>query len=261
MAIGDVMTAPDQPQYQPVGAPVAAPAPKAKGAVSVYVRLADLIVAGGAVIILLFSWAPMVGAGDDSDNAHISASLWGWLSPLGLFVLLAALGLIATAAVDTWWHREKPMVGLHRHHVQVGMALFALVVIFGMCFANPYDDLFGSRVDFGVSYGGIIQLLGALIAAAGAVLNFFNQLQNPIGLPSLPVSQPPAYQPPAPQGYPLQPQAPGVPQQGGPAQPYTPPTGPGYPQAGAPTVYDANPAGNASAPATDQTQPIQPPTA
>jgi hypothetical protein len=266
------MTAPDPSQYPPAGAPApqfgpaGAPAPAPKKATGIYIRLADLIVAAGALIIVLFSWAPVVGFSDSVDNGEIGRSLWTWLSPLGLFVLVAALGLIATAAVDTWWHRDKPMVGLHRHHVQVGVAVFALLVVFGMCFADPYDvsGLRGSSIGFGVSYGGIIQLLGALVAAVGAVLNFFNQLQNPIGVPSVSVSQPPAYhpqQPQGPQGYPQQPPAGSYPPPQQPMQqPPVPPQQPNaYPQAGTPTMFDPNPGGTGDG--GDRTQPLhQPPT-
>ena len=54
------------------------------------------------------------------------------LRPLGIFVILATLLLLATALVDTWWKRDEAKVGVNRHHLQVGLALFVLVDIFGM---------------------------------------------------------------------------------------------------------------------------------
>lgn len=184
---------PEQPQYQP---PAPAPAAAPKEASGLYIRLADLIIAGGSLFILLFSFGPMVGfsglnrlAAQELSNA--GTSLWSWLSPLGLLVILAVVLLLGSAAVDTWWKRDRQLAGLHRHHIQVALALFVLVVIFGMCFADPYSGLgFGAAIGFGVSWGGVMQLFGALIVAAGAVLNHFNLLQNPIAMPT-----------PAPQAY------------------------------------------------------------
>jgi hypothetical protein len=163
--------------------PPAAPAPAgSKFAIS----LADLLVAGGALVIFLFSFAPVVGFDSDANNNQIGRSLWSWLSPLGLFVIIAVLALIASAAVDTWWHKGKPITGgLHRHHLQVGLALFVLVTIFGMALADPYSDLTGGlSLGFGVAWGGIIQLLGALVVTGGAVLNYFDLLQNKLSLPT-----------------------------------------------------------------------------
>jgi hypothetical protein len=171
-----------------------------------YIRLADALVAVGALLILLFSWAPMVTPTISSrDDARFHSSLWSWLSPLGLFVVLAVLMLLATAVLDTFWHREKQLVGLHRHHVQVGLALFVLVDIFGMMLADPFSSLEGLGNLLSVGWGGVMMLLFALIATAGAVLNHFNMLQNPLSLPkSAPaVTYPPAAAPvdPAAGGY------------------------------------------------------------
>jgi hypothetical protein len=187
-----------------------APAPAAS---KFGVTLADVLVAGGALIILLFSWGRVVSyrplyqgpQGLVFATSTSGPSLWSWLRPLGIFVILAALGLIATAAIDTWWKRDKQVVGLHRHHVQVGLALYALVTIFGMMLAG------GAGVSVG--WGGIIQFLGALVAATGAILNHFNLLQNKLELPARgakPATYPPAgvyqtgYAAPPAQGYPAQ---------------------------------------------------------
>lgn len=231
-----------------------APVKPASSGVKFGVTMADLIVAGGAFFILLFSWAPVV----DSKYGHLTfreglgtgVSLWSWLRPLGLFVILAALLLIATAAIETWWQRDKPMVGVHRHHVQVALALFCLVTIFGMGLADPY----GGFVTIG--WGAFPQLLGALAAAAGAVLNHFNLLQNKL---SLPESTPAAYPPPA--AYPA-----GYPAPGQPGQPGQPVYGqqPGQPVYGQPVPGQPVPGQAAGLPVPGQpaqpapSQPAQP---
>lgn len=211
----------NQPQYQP-------PAPAPKGASGLYIRLADLVIVGGALILLLFSFGPVVGFSDlnplaQRELSNAGTSLWSWLSPLGLFVLLATLLLLASAAVDTWWKRDRQMVGLHRHHIQVGLALFVLFALLGMCFADPYSGLgLGAAFGFGISWGGVIQLFGALIMAAGAILNHFSLLQNPIAMPK----PAPAV---APQAYP-----------GAPAGGYTPPVPPqSVPPSTVPTQGDS----------------------
>jgi hypothetical protein len=206
------MTTPNQPQYAP------APAPKPASALSI--KLADLIVGVGALIILLFSFGPVVSYPIGGYNLP-GRSLWSWLSPLGLFVILAALLLLGTAIADVWWKRDKQLAGVHRHHVQVGLALYVLFTVIGLCFASI------GGVSIGIGWGGIFEILGALVVTAGALLNHFEQLQNPIAMPNVSVkpsssttSYPPAqqgYAPPAPQqGY-----APPAPQQG-----YAPPTAP-----------------------------------
>ncbi len=170
------MTTPVQPPYS---------APKASG--GLYIRLADLLVAAGGILILLFSWAPIVSFGSELEDNGIGRSLWSWLSPIGLFVVLAVLLLIGTAVADIWWKKDAPLVGLHRHHVQVGLALFVLVDIIGLTFASI------GGVSPSVGFGGVVDILFALVATAGAVLNFFNQLQNPIGMPNVSVSAPHAH--------------------------------------------------------------------
>ena len=171
-----------------------------------YIRLADALVAAGALLILLFSWAPMVSPKlSVRSDPTFHSSLWRWLSPLGLFVVLAVLLLLATAFLDTFWQRSKPLVGLHRHHVQVGLELFVIVDIFGMMLADPFASIEGLGSVLGVGWGGVMMLLFALIATAGAILNHFNMLQNPLSLPkpAPAVGYPPAAAPidPAAGGY------------------------------------------------------------
>ncbi len=160
----------------------AAPAPSGS---KLSITLADALVAAGAVIILLFSWARVITFPgiDDLRRLGISGanlpglSLWSYARPLGIFVILATLLLLASALIDTWWKRDDAKVGLNRHHVQVGLALFVLVDVFGLGMSG------GSGATIG--WGGILQLLGALIATAGAVLNHFGQLQNALTVPNV----------------------------------------------------------------------------
>jgi hypothetical protein len=204
------MTTPDQPQYAPV------PAPKA--ASGLYIRIADALIAGGALIMFLFSFAPFVSEDTGFGTYHKNA--WTFLTPVVLFVVFAAILLLASAFLDTFWHRDRQLVGLHRHHVQVGLALYALVTVLGFALSGAGAD------NPGLGWGGIFMLLGALIAAAGAVLNHFSLMQNKLSMPaSSPKPVAPAGYPPAQGGY-APPQQGYAPQQ---QQGYAPQQQQGYP--------------------------------
>ncbi|HEY1484511.1 MAG TPA: hypothetical protein VGF84_00320 [Micromonosporaceae bacterium] len=228
------MTTPDQPQYAPP------PAPKA--ASKYYIRIADALIAVGALIMFLFSFAPFISV-DAGFGVTGHQNAWNFETPVVLFVVFAAILLLASAFLDTFWHRDKQIVGLNRHHVQVGLALYAFVTLIAFALADK-----GPGVGFG--WGGIFMLLGVIVATAGAVLNHFNLVQGPLSLPaSSPKPVGPAAYPPAQGGYaPPQPQGYAPPQQQGyaptqvdpgyaqPAQPgYTPPPAPVDPQ-GPPTA-------------------------
>jgi hypothetical protein len=182
------MTTPSQPQYS-------VPAPK--GASGAYIRAADGLVAVGALIVFFFSFAPFISApsetfagttvGGGSENA------WKVERPVVMFVVFAAILLIATSVIDTWWKREEQKVGLNRHHVQVGLSLYVFVTLLAFAFTDKGGASFG--------WGAIFMLLGSIVAAAGAILNHFNMLQGPLSLPSSGSSAAPAAYPPAPQGY------------------------------------------------------------
>jgi hypothetical protein len=227
------MTTPDQPQYAPP------PAPKA--ASGFYIRIADALIAGGALIMFLFSFAPFVSVDTGFGSVHQNA--WSFETPVVLFVVFAAILLLGSAFLDTFWHRDKQIVGLNRHHVQVGLALYAFVTLIAFALAGAGQDVPG------IGWGGIFMVLGSIVAAAGAVMNHFSLLQGPLAMPaSSPKPVGPAAYPPAQGGYaPPQPQGYAPPQQGyaptqtdpgyaQPAQPgYTPPPAPVDPQ-GPPTA-------------------------
>jgi hypothetical protein len=215
------MTTPDQPQYAPV------PAPKA--ASGFYIRIADALIAGGGLIMFLFSFAPFASAPDGLGSSVSLGNAWSFLTPVLLFVVFAAILLIASAFLDTFWHRDKQMVGLNRHHVQVGLALYAFVTLIAFALSGAGAN------NPGIGWGGIFMVLGSIVAAAGAVLNHFNLVQNPL---TMPASKPkPAVAYPGPQNYtpgaaPQQGYAPPAPQQG-----YAPPAPQGYVPPPAPQGY------------------------
>jgi hypothetical protein len=201
------MTTPEQPLSARVPTP----------ATAWRISYADVLVAVGGLIIFFFSFAPFVDNSIEFLGEHVGGSqnAWGYVSPLVLFIVLAGMVLVATAAIDVVWPRERQIVGLHRHHVQVGVALYAFVNMVGFALAGV-----------GLSWGGAFLFIGSAIAAAGAILNHFNMLQNSIALPM----PKPNTASGAPAGY--------VPPQGGYAPPagYVPPQAPAAPAPSDPQV-------------------------
>ncbi len=159
----------------------------------VYIRVADALVAAGGLIMFFFSFAPFVSVPSvevlGTKVAGGSQNAWNFLTPVVLFVVFAAILLVATAFLDTFWHRGKQIVGVNRHHVQVGLALYALVTLIAFALTNKGGESFG--------WGGIFMLIGSLVAAAGAILNHFGMMQNQLGAPS--GSAPQTYYAPPPQ--------------------------------------------------------------
>ncbi len=207
---------PNQPQYPPPGGqPVPPPAAAGKG---ISFSLTDIVVAGAAFLFFIFSLTPFESIdtpGFNIPGAH--ANLWSVISPLGWWVAIASLLLIGTAVAAMFWPRDKEYLGFKRTQVQVGIALFVMLVTVGLYIALPS----GTR-----GWGGALCLVLSLIIAAAAILGHLGIMQNAISLPK-PGSSTPAAYPPA--GYPQQ-GAPGGYQQGPPAGYQPPPAPGGYPQ-------------------------------
>lgn len=200
---------PNQPQY-PAPGNQAAHAGTGRG---LSFALSDLIVGGGAFLFLIFSFTPLLSAGPAHTN------LWDYISPLGWWVAVANVLLLATAVAALWWPRDKEYVGFRRSHVQVALGLYVFLFVLGILFA--YHSFFG--------WGGWLMLLFSLVALAGAVLGHLGMLQEPVAIPTGRTSTPaaaPTYQAP-PAGGSAPPQA-----QGGyqpPATNYTPGQAPAQP--------------------------------
>lgn len=192
---------PNQPQYPAPGTP---PAPAGAGR-GLSFALSDVIVGGGAFLFLIFSFTPLLSAGPDHTN------LWDFVSPLGWWVAVANVLLLANAVAAMWWPRDKEYVGFRRSHVQVALGLYVFLFVLGLLFA--YHSIFG--------WGGWLMLLCSLVALAGAVLGHLGMLQEPVAIPTGRTSKPAApagYQAPPAGGY-APPQAPGG---------YQPPATPNY---------------------------------
>jgi hypothetical protein len=206
---------PNQPQYP---APGNQPAPAGTGR-GLSFALSDVIVGGAAFLFLIFSFTPLLSAGSDHTN------LWDFVSPLGWWVAVANVLLLATAVASLRWSRDKEYVGFRRSQVQVALGLYVFLYILGNLFA--YHSFFG--------WGGWLMLLFSLVALAGAVLGHLGMLAEPVAIPTGRTSTPaaaPTYQAP-PAGGSAPPQA-----QGGYQSPATPNYTPGQAPAQPPRQDD-----------------------
>ncbi len=184
--------------------------------------LGEALVAGGAALIFLFSFAPFVTyinpemiAGLQEENLPTWFSAWGletFMAPLSWWVVIAALGMGALLGLRFVVAKDREFVGFRLSQLQVGLSFFAVLVllgyalsaktlVFGSEFQEEVIDIFdnqGMGADLAFGWGGVLMLLGALVAGVGAVLDHLNV--GPTVWPPQPKPAPP-YPGAAPQGY------------------------------------------------------------
>jgi hypothetical protein len=161
--------------------------------------LSDVIVAGAAFLFFVFSFTPIVSVsigsvgGININVPSATRNLWQFDSPLGWWTAIANLLVLATAVASLWWPRDKQYVGFSRNQVQLVIALFVFIEIFGSLIA--LGSIFG--------WGGYLMFVCSIAALAGAVLGHVGMLQNEIAVPGIGGSgnqaapPPAAYAPPA----------------------------------------------------------------
>jgi hypothetical protein len=178
-------------------------------------RLGDALELGGSLVVFAFSFAPFItisipglfgGNGlDDSRNAWATEM---FMAPLTWFVVLAGLLQIAAVALRYPGGRNPELLGFRLPQLEVGLGLFMLVVLFSMVTSD--------KEGLGTGWGAILMLVGALAAAAGAVLTHLSVGPTVFPMPARPATPTTPGQPYPPAG--TQPYA-GPPHQ---AQPYGP---------------------------------------
>jgi len=178
------------PGYPP--APPPAPSPARK------LRLGDLLVTAGGFLIFAFSFAPFVSYSDKAvAAAHTDASgagFDGWymawspqmfMAPLTWWIILSGLVGLVLALLRMLTGRDFTLLGFRDAQLQVGFGLFAFFALIGYALSHKQvffglDNVFrGSdptSEDFrpGFAWGGVLMLVGAVVALAGAFLNHFN---------------------------------------------------------------------------------------
>lgn len=199
----------------------------------------DVLVAAGGTVIFLFSFAPFVAYEEAlvrataGENANFTGRFPAWsaqtfMAPLTWFVVVAGLLLVALAAVRILGGGNPARLGVSASQAQLGLGLFAFFVLLGYSLA-PKDMLFGiddadpdtrAILDFPLhfAWGGVLMLVGAVLALGGALLNHF-------GIDPLRPARPPARpdQGRADQTYPPPVEFHDVPTEQPRSQPYPPP--------------------------------------
>lgn len=178
-------------------------------------RLWDVLTVGGGLLVFLFSFAPFVRYANSGVRGELRAAgvrtaynAWAretFMAPLTTFVILSALLTVGLVALRFGRGREPTVLGFRLRQFEVGLTLFAFVVLFGMIISNK-NAIFGAGLRetfFGTGetgmvagWGAVLMLLGAVTALAGAVLSYLGL--GPVLLPRPTAPGPAAPPPPAP---------------------------------------------------------------
>lgn len=157
------------------------------------VTLGDALTAFGGLLVFVFSFTPFVHYRDDQltaelERQHLPSWFSAWatetfMAPLTWFVALAALLCIGLAAARLVVPRDRELLGFRTGHLQIGLTLFVLVVMFGYA-VSAKTTVFGhdfalaeggtgysDSMNLALAWGGYLMLFGALVAAVGAVLS------------------------------------------------------------------------------------------
>jgi hypothetical protein len=152
--------------------------------------LSDALVMLGGLMILGFSFAPFVSYRAVMRNGRFSEyatnpSAWEWtayLAPLTWFVVLAGLFLLALG-LGRALSGDRTLFTFKMSQLQLVIAAYAASVLIGYALVDK-SLLSGASVEFmgarmqvsapqvaEFGWGGVLMLIGALIALIGALLN------------------------------------------------------------------------------------------
>lgn len=224
-------------------------------------RLGDLFIAVGVLVVFGFSFAPFVQYSDPTRDELIfeigvvsprfnAWSLETFMVPLTTFVIFAALLGIAAVAARFGLRSDPNLLGFRLRQLEVGMALFSFLVLLGMVASNKYaivgarrlaevdPDLSLRTAALATGWGAVLMVIGAGIVLAGTLLNHFH-VGPAIAIGG--VATPPV--PPGYGGWPGGPAAPGQPPAGWQPAPPMPSPGPATPPTtqGGPTSHGHGP--------------------
>jgi hypothetical protein len=139
----------------------------------------------GGLLILGFSFAPFVSyqaivPDFRLGTYEVNTSAWEWtayLAPLTWFVILGGLFLLALGLTHML-SGERRLFTFQVSQLQLLVALYALSVLVGYALTGKTIatvNVLGTRADGDFAWGGVLMLVGALIATVGAVFNFLRQ--------------------------------------------------------------------------------------
>lgn len=174
------------PPPPPVYAPptTATPPPGARGhAVAQVPPIGDLMVMFGGLMVIGFSFAPFVSYAGRSDRliegVTVNRSAWecsAFLAPLTYFVILAGLFLVALG-LSHLLSGERRILGFRTSQLQILVAAYAASILVGYALTEksfPVNVSFlDAQLEIGngeFAWGGVLMLVGSLLAVVGAVV-------------------------------------------------------------------------------------------
>jgi hypothetical protein len=156
------------------------------------IPISDAFVMLGGVMILGFSFAPFVSYQPTTRNgAGVDFTAWEWtgyLAPLTWFVVLAGLLLLAFG-LSRALNGDQSLLTFRTSQLQFVVAAYAASVLIGYALAEKGAhstssvEFWGTKVQTGamqageLGWGGVLMLVGALIALVGALINLLQRPQ------------------------------------------------------------------------------------
>jgi hypothetical protein len=144
--------------------------------------IGDLLVMLGGLMIVGFSFAPFVSYGGENLIGHgavsVNRTAWEWsayLAPLTWFVLLGGLFLLALG-LGHMLSGDRKLLTFRNSQLQLVVAAYTASILIGYALADKSMQvsvaLFSSQIEVGsgeFAWGGVLMLVGSLIAVVGAV--------------------------------------------------------------------------------------------
>ena len=145
--------------------------------------IGDLLVMLGGLMIIGFSFAPFVSYGVLADRVFqaysVNLTAWEWtsyLAPLTYFVVLGGLFLLALG-LGHMLSGDRKLLTFRTSQLQLVVAAYAASILIGYALAAKSLHV-SSQVVVGsaeFAWGGVLMLVGSLVAVVGAVFTLLRQ--------------------------------------------------------------------------------------
>jgi hypothetical protein len=175
---------PPPPVYAPPTTAVPPPPPELPGRAAPQLpQIGDLLVMIGGLMVIGFSFAPFVSYAGRStrlfEGTTVNRTAWEWsafLAPLTWLVILGGLFLIALG-LSHLLSGERRLLGFRISQLQILVAAYTASILIGYALTEksiPVNVSFlDAQLEVGTgefAWGGVLMLVGSLLAVLGAVL-------------------------------------------------------------------------------------------